>query len=206
MSKLEIYLVRHGETEWNVEGRLQGWLDSKLTNRGQVQVEFLRSQLQVEEFHAIYSSPSGRAVETAQILVGNKIKILQDARLQEIHLGSWQGRLIKDILKDDFVRFEAYNKKPASYLPDGGESFQQVGNRMFEFINECARIYRDNRILVVTHAVAIRSLLIKSLGLPVQNIWEIGEIDGASVTKLVVENNQINVEYVGKKPSLNNDD
>ncbi|SOB93849.1 probable phosphoglycerate mutase [Ureibacillus xyleni] len=198
MSRVELYFIRHGETEWNKEGRLQGWLNSELTENGRDQVKALQQELQHIKFNAVYSSPLQRAVETANILVGETARIKLDDRLREIHLGSWQGRKIADIWEEDYDRYFAYCNKPQCYKPDSGESFLQVSARMTDLLMDCSNKYKEGKILFITHAVAIRALLLNVLGLECDRIWNIEEIDGASVTKLVVENNQITVQYIGK--------
>lgn len=193
MRKLEIYFVRHGETEWNKEGRLQGWLDSKLTARGIAQAERLKRELHIQHFHATYSSPLQRAVQTASILADQEMHL--DDRLKEIHLGTWQGQLIEGLLEDE--RYDAYCNRPAMYVPNGGETFAQVGDRMWDFLMDCSKLHQGERILVVTHGVAIRALLLRVLNLPIQKIWDFGEIDGTSVTKIVFENGRFIVESIG---------
>ncbi|MEL4024528.1 histidine phosphatase family protein [Lysinibacillus endophyticus] len=198
MSKVELYFVRHGETEWNKEGRLQGWLNSSLTDYGREQVKALQHELQQLTFDAVYSSPLQRAVETAEILVGDTTHIKLDDRLKEIHLGSWQGRKIADIWDEDYDRYFAYCNEPQCYTPDSGESFLQVSARMTELLTDCLNQYKSGKILLITHGVAIRALLMNVLGLDCNQIWDFEEIEGASVTKLVAENNTITVQYIGK--------
>ncbi|TSI10142.1 histidine phosphatase family protein [Lysinibacillus sp. BW-2-10] len=193
MRNMEIYFVRHGETEWNKEGRLQGWLNSKLTARGIAQAEKLKMELQNQNFQATYSSPLQRAIQTASILADQEIHL--DDRLKEIHLGTWQGQLIEELLKDE--RYDAYCNKPAMYVPNGGETFEQVTHRMWDFLMDCSNLHQGERILVVTHGVAIRALLVKVMNLPIRKIWDFGEIDGTSVTKIVSENGRFIVESIG---------
>ncbi|MGE7665111.1 histidine phosphatase family protein [Ureibacillus composti] len=205
MNKIEILLIRHGETEWNAEGRLQGWLDSNLTPTGRRHAEKLRDFLSQKTFDAVYSSPSQRALQTANIIVNQKMNIIQDARLQEIRLGNWQGRLIKEILQNDSKRYLHYTESPELYDPDPeSERFEQVSKRMGEFLHNCTQKHDGERIVVVTHGVAIRALLVAIRQLPIQEIWNTGEITGTSLTKLIVENGVVMPVYIGKTPHLEN--
>lgn len=205
MNKVEIFLIRHGETEWNAQGRLQGWLDSHLTLTGREHAEKLRDFLAHETFQAVYSSPSHRAFQTANILTNKKMNIIEDERLQEIRLGNWQGRLIKEILQNDSERYLHYTESPELYEPDPeSERFEQVSKRMEEFLHNCTQKHAGERILVVTHGVAIRALLVAILQLPIQEIWKTGEITGTSLTKLIVENGIVRTVYIGKTPHLEN--
>ncbi|NLY80998.1 MAG: histidine phosphatase family protein [Lysinibacillus sp.] len=196
-NKLQLYFVRHGETEWNKEGRLQGWLDSPLTTRGITQIAQLKKQLQRVRFSAVYASPANRAYQSAILLVGHNLKIQRDERLQEIHLGSWQGRRIEDIEKEDYARYNQYIDRPAEYTPDTGESFQQVMERMNEFFNDCIANHQSGNILIISHGVAIRAFILSLLNLPIETIWDY-EIDGASVTKITVVEGKIKVDYIGE--------
>nr|WP_198044848.1 histidine phosphatase family protein [Lysinibacillus timonensis] len=199
MGKLEIYFVRHGETEWNNEGRLQGWLDSPLTIQGRASANMLAENLRNIKFKAVYSSPSGRAIETAKMITKKQMGIQLDPRLQEIHLGEWQGRLISDILLEDQERYFAYTSAPKTYEPCGGETFKEVSERISAFIKECLTVHTEGSLLVVTHAVAIRCMLLSVLHSSIEQIWDIDEISGTSVTKLNVENGEMVVEYIGKR-------
>lgn len=193
---MNIYFVRHGETEWNKEGRLQGWLNSELTENGKKQAAILREQLQVS-FDKIYSSPSKRAVDTAMIITNDEKSIILDNRLKEIHLGSWQGRLISDIEKEDADRYAVYCHSPEQYIPDNGESIEQLKMRMGDFLQDCLQEQAEN-VLVVTHGVSIRALLLAVYNWPINKIWDFDEIVGTSVTKINVSSNETTVQYIGK--------
>lgn len=195
---MNIYVVRHGETKWNAEGRLQGWLNSELTDKGKAQAARLREVLQIP-FQQVYSSPSKRAADTAKIITNGEQPILFDERLKEIHLGSWQGRLIADIEKEDGKRYECYVQMPETYIPDTGESIQTVKKRMNDFLQDCLKNEAEN-ILVVTHGVSIRALLLAVYNWPIDKIWSFDEIDGTSVTKIVATSTEPTVQYIGKMP------
>lgn len=196
-NKLVIYLVRHGETEWNKEGKLQGWLDSDLTPQGKHRIQQLKEQLRTIRFDAAYSSTSKRAYDTAKILVGEYLTIKRDDRLQEIHLGNWQGKYIIDIQKKDANRYNQYCNDPEKYQPDSGESFQQVMERMNDFFKWCMALHQSGNILIVSHGVAIRALILQLMNLPIHKLWDF-EIDGGSVTKITVLKEKVELHYIGK--------
>src|SRR5262245_713293 len=91
-----LVLVRHGQTDWNREERFQGQLDIPLNDAGRAQAETLKQHLGGICFDAAYSSPLRRAYETAEIIAGD-LRVFTDARLTEIHHGSWQGKTRQDI-------------------------------------------------------------------------------------------------------------
>ena len=88
---LTLYFVRHGETDWNVENRVQGQLDSKLTEKGTRDVLNLRTSIKNINWQAVYSSPSRRALHTAELLTAQRIKIIEDNRIKEMNLGTFEG-------------------------------------------------------------------------------------------------------------------
>ena len=110
---LYLYIVRHGETEWNKEGRMQGRLNSNLTPRGKKYAMLLGERLKDTEFAHIISSPSGRTLETVQLIKGNReIPVITDERIMEMNLGSWQG-MKQDDLKNLYPNeFEQFLKNP----------------------------------------------------------------------------------------------
>ena len=85
------------------------------------------------------------------------------------------------------------------YIPDSGENIEQVMKRMNEFFEECVERHEKGRVLIVSHGVAIRALLLTLLHWPIEKLWDFNEIVGASVTKIVVNSKGIDVEYIGKE-------
>ena len=132
---LELYFVRHGETEWNVENRLQGRLDSPLTERGIKEARLLAERLAQLPFKAAVSSPSTRAVETAKILIGMRgIPLYTDERLMEIDLGDWQGKTKAEIRAADPWNYECYYHYPHLYAREGSERFLEDDEEIREQI------------------------------------------------------------------------
>ena len=95
---LKLYITRHGRTEWNTIGRLQGWLDSPLTEEGIKRAERLSKRLENIDFDSIYSSSQKRALDTAHILNKKNIEIQILDELKELSLGKWEGMKLKDNL------------------------------------------------------------------------------------------------------------
>jgi len=97
----KIYITRHGETEWNIEGRLQGRKDSRLTALGEKQAEWFEKRLNKVQIDIIISSSSGRALRTAEIIRGKRnIDIVPNDNLREIYLGQWEGLFHAEIKED----------------------------------------------------------------------------------------------------------
>lgn len=181
---LELYFVRHGETEWNVENRLQGRLDSPLTERGIREARLLAAHLAQEPFKAAISSSSGRAVETAKILIGTRdIPFYTDERLMEIHLGDWQGKTKAEIQAADPWNYKCYYHYPHLYAREGCERFLDVKKRVESALADLELRFSCGKLLVVTHGMVIKvvqQLICK--GLPVARLWDPPWIEGTSVT------------------------
>jgi broad specificity phosphatase PhoE len=143
-----LLLARHGETDWNREGRWQGWADPPLNETGRAQARELADQLRATPFDAVYSSDLKRARETAEILAApHRVPVVVDPGLREIDVGSWSG----------LTREEIRERFPDGNRPDG-ESHDDHAARTREAVTRIARDHPGERILVVGHGGTIRSI------------------------------------------------
>ncbi|MFJ6267468.1 histidine phosphatase family protein [Lysinibacillus xylanilyticus] len=177
------YLVRHGETMWNKEHRLQGWLDSSLSENGILHAEKLRDHLQNFSFTAAYSSSSGRAKETLHILLGDRqLPIFYEDNLREIFLGEWQGKTVEDIMTTHRLDYELYTDYPGQFVASHTESFGMVTERAMFTLKKIAEKYPEGNVLIVSHAVAIKCVINAILGRSINQLWAEPFINGTSVT------------------------
>lgn len=184
-----IELYRHGETEWNKEGRLQGWLDSPLTEKGKKQAAPQRA------VEVVFSSDLARAVATAERLFP-KQPIYQDQRLREIYLGHWQGQFIQDLQNND-PSFSIYNDAPEQFQPTSQETFHEVVTRMQSFLEEIlAR--PEQRIAIVSHGVAIACLVNAIENRPLAQLWSNSLLEGGRHYTLTYQHGQWDVENIAK--------
>lgn len=143
-----LLLARHGETDWNLEGRWQGWADPPLNDTGRAQARALAAQLASIPFDAIYSSDLRRAHETAEILAEpHDLPVLVDRDLREIDIGSWSG----------LTRPEIAERFPNGERPDG-ETHEQHAQRVRSAVMRIARAHPGERVLLVGHGGTIRSV------------------------------------------------
>lgn len=174
-----VYLIRHGETAWNKQRRLQGQSDIPLNEFGVRLAEETREGLKGVRFDLGITSPLRRARETAEIILdGSPAKIIEDARIQEISFGSYEGMIYtkeKSEIPDE--NFGYFFTNPERYQPTGGgETLEELLARERAFWQEliATDAYRDSTILVSTHGAALSGLLSVIKGNPIEKFWDCG--------------------------------
>ncbi len=151
-----ILLARHGETDWNHEGRFQGWADPPLNATGRAQALDLSVALMAEELAAVYSSPLRRAYETAEVVAASRgLEPVTVDALREVDVGSWSGLTRAEIERrfpEQYARWVAYGQGW-----DDGETYEQMAERVVEALLELAAAHDGERVLAVTHGGPIRA-------------------------------------------------
>ncbi|NKF08479.1 histidine phosphatase family protein [Clostridium gasigenes] len=156
----KLYITRHGETEWNTKGIMQGFGNSPLTELGREQGKWLRDRMNDLHIDVIYSSPSGRAYETAEIIKGDRdIELLADDGLREINMGQWEG-LCQDEIKElsEENHFNFWNL-PSKYISVAGENYYESRERSYNTITKILEKEKGKTILIVTHTVTLKGFL-----------------------------------------------
>src|SRR5438105_2360386 len=126
-----LYLVRHGETDWNRDGRVQGHSDTPLNATGRAQAKSLASRVDDVTFGSAFSSDSSRAYETASlILAGRRLPITTTKDLRERFLGRWEGELVTHLATSDPEGWRAWLERPRDRAPHGGETEVQLEARV----------------------------------------------------------------------------
>lgn len=138
-----IYIVRHGQTDWNKVGKIQGHTDIELNKQGEEQALIVKEKLKNIKFDKVFSSPLKRALKTAQIIYNGEI--VSDDRLKERYNGELEGKTKNEI--KDFPDFNDPNE--TSY---GIEPLNDFRNRINNFIKEILTKYKNKNILIVSHA------------------------------------------------------
>lgn len=169
-----LYLIRHGQTDWNVEQRWQGQSDISLNATGRQQAAGLAAELTTVNFSAIYSSDLSRAYETAVALSRIKgIPIKRDPRLREIHQGEWQGLRESDIQALYGNAFQKRKQNPQHIAPPGGETVIQVRDRVISAVNDICTSHPKERIALVSHGFALALIQVHFTQLPIEAAWQI---------------------------------
>ena len=191
---LNIFLIRHGQTEWNKQEKMQGSKNSELTSYGLNQANLLHNRFQDIKIDRVYASPIDRAMITAKTIFPNHdIKIANE--LREISMGYWEGRNYSDIENEYPQQWYNFFNDPFKYIPTlNGESFSELEYRIKKFLkNEDIQELSGN-IAIVSHKLTIKMML--SVLLNDKNVFTETDISPSSVSKITFNNNAFVVEYV----------
>ena len=188
---MRLYMVRHGETDWNKARRIQGQVDIPLNAFGRHLAEETGKGLTDIPFEVCISSPLGRAVETAElILEGRDVPILTDRRIVEMAFGVWEGGCCSEAEWDLPQEFRYFFEAPERYqAPEGGEDFYMVRKRLEDFLTELyqRKEWQDKNILITTHGAALCGILNVIKDKPVSAYWGAGVHKNCAVTEVEVK-------------------
>ena len=161
-------LVRHGQTNWNLEGRYQGQSDVPLNESGRDQARALARQLQAYSFTVIYTSDLQRARETADIIAASlDLLVISDSRLREINQGEWEGQLV-DAIKIRYLElWQQRSVDPASVRPPGGETVGEVARRVYVALDEIAARHITDSVLVISHGLSLATAICRVRGISI---------------------------------------
>ena len=170
MKETEIILIRHGETEWNSQKRMQGHSNSDLSEVGRGQIQALGELMKNVSFDHIYSSDSLRARQTAEAITQYSGHTLQfDQRIREKNLGVFEGLTSTEAKERHPEIYRLFKTAGANYVIDEGESTQQLLERALEFIEEIRLRHPQERVVMVTHGGVVRVLMKHALGLSIDS-------------------------------------
>lgn len=163
---LNLYLLRHGETEFSQTGGFCGWTDAELTAEGkQMAEQFAQTHKQIK-WEAIFCSPLKRAVETAQPLANAMgLELNKRDALKEINYGKWEGLTQAFVKKEYAEDYAKWSGEPGWNAPTGGETAFQIAERSMKVVSELLNNHVDGPVLVVSHKATIRIILCCLLGI-----------------------------------------
>ena len=164
---MRIYLVRHGETQWNVERRMQGWGDSALTSLGEDQARKHGELLNREHVSTIFASDLGRVRQTVSLIQERCTADMRfDANLRECNMGQWEGQRVEDIQQEWQVEYSRWRQDNEINSPPDGESINDLKLRVAKVLDSVTN-NGDSRVAFVTHGITTRVLLDLLIGLSV---------------------------------------
>jgi len=187
---VKLFLIRHGQTKWNSQGRYQGAQDTNLSETGIKQAELAGKYLSKVDFASFYSSPKKRALQTAKIITaGLNIKINIREDLKELNFGKWEGMTFEDINTIYRQDYQNWLSDPYKNAPTDGESFKVLVERAEREIDKIVNENPDSsNVGIVTHGGVIIALLVNWLQIP-SKCWR----------SLIQRQGAINVVVIDKK-------
>ncbi|MEL6407012.1 MAG: histidine phosphatase family protein [Chloroflexota bacterium] len=179
-----LWLVRHGQTNWNKERRYQGHSDIPLNEVGQAQAKKVAQRLKNERIHAIISSDLKRATQMADIIVEHHPRLIvqTNANLREANFGLFEGLRYKDIIDTHKAIAEKWFDDPEA-PPQGGEKLSEVFTRVQTVRQQIEADYPRKRLVLVGHDGALRLLLCDLLDLPATQYWRFN-LDACSLSQV----------------------
>ena len=184
ISLTTVYLIRHAEAFGNRARVFQGHTDGDISENGVTQLEHLRARFTNVPYDAIYASPLRRAMRTAQAANGKNLPIHTLAALQEIHAGEWEGCPFADLPVKFPEAFDAWENRPACFASPGGETMREVYDRIWGAMTQIVRENPGRTALAVSHGCAIRNLLCRAHGWPLERLDDVPWCDNTAVALL----------------------
>ena len=175
----KIYLVRHGQTEWNKKLTFRGRADIPLNEAGHMEAQALSHALKDKNIEAIYTSPLKRSIETAQPVANLfHLEIVPVQALIDINYGDWEGLSFNEVKKRYGEQYIRWEKSPDLIRFPNGETLDEAKERSFRAFNNIVRENPDNSILIIPHRVINKILLCALLNLTNSHFWELKQDTG----------------------------
>lgn len=181
----ELLLARHGETAWSRDDLFCGRTDVALSEAGIRQAQALAQAVAAQPLAAVYCSPLGRAVATAQwVAAAGGWPLTPVEALREMDFGAWEGRARADLIANDGERYRAWQQDAANIAPTDGESAAQVAARVVPVVQTLVQRHAGQVFLIVAHKTVNRILLCHLLGLPLGEYRQRITQDTAALNRL----------------------
>lgn len=197
---MELILIRHGETRWNEEGRVQGFSDTKLSDVGLRQVQQLAQSLKNHQIQCIYSSPLVRALKTAQIINQyHNAPIHLESGLMEMDLGDCEGLRFRELMECEEDFWRGWRTDPASVRMPSGESLIELQTRAWKVVE---RVFaKPENALVASHNFTIAAILCKIKNISLSEFGSVC-VDPASKTIIRFRDGSAFVEVFNDRSHL----
>lgn len=193
MSVTRALLIRHGETDWNRDARIQGQLDVPLNEAGRAQARQLADRLRGEGIEVVYSSDLIRVYETAETaLAGSKLPIHRTVDLREVSFGAWQGKRWADVEREFPQEVQHYRQHYGHYAPPGGESLMALRRRSVAAFQRIIGDHRGQTVALFSHGGPCRAILAEVLGLDIAKARRFG-MSNASVHVVEAGDNEARI-------------
>lgn len=198
-----IFLIRHGEVEWNRDNAYAGSTDIPLNAKGIEQAKRLAASFDNEDISAIYSSDLMRAFVTAETIAERLNLAVHPVRaLQEVDYGEWEGVYEADIAKNYADVFSRWQHNPVDVRIPGGETFGELRDRAFPAFCEIAQAHKDENVIVVAHKSTNRVILCCILGMDVNHYKQISQGNACINIVEVRKNGDLVVDTINERCHL----
>jgi broad specificity phosphatase PhoE len=189
---MDILLIRHGETQYNIEHRIYGHAQIPLTTRGRMQAATVGNRLKHTPLRAIYSSDLVRAFDTAQSIASHhRLDVHTDQRFREVNVGEWEHMTEAEVAVNYASEYAHFCKYPGEASYKGGESFVEVQRRAWSALNTCiANHQHDDTVCIVCHAGTISVIVCAVLQLNINHHPRL-RLDNCAITRLVANSDGI---------------
>jgi alpha-ribazole phosphatase len=178
----QLWLIRHGETQWNVDQRVQGHLDVPLSDRGIEQARRLAAWLAEDRLDAVYSSDLQRARVTADVLAEGRLPVWEDPRFREAHFGLFEGLTGPECHAAFPEAYQAWRSASIQFRPPQGETVEVLRNRCMEALAEHLPKHPGQVVAVVCHGGPVRAMVCGLLDLPLEAYGRI-RVENTSVAR-----------------------
>jgi broad specificity phosphatase PhoE len=197
-----LYLIRHAETGFNRQGRVQGHAESTLSRLGVEQAQRIGHRLERIDFVGAYSSPAKRAVQTSKYAFNGSVDVETREGLREINLGRWEGQRAAALRKHYPREVHLWFHKPSAVRIPGAETVGRFRRRVVVEMNRIRREHPSGQIAVVTHGGVICVYLTALLGMDLDDLWQF-KIRNGSVTRVLFPQGRARVDLLGDIHHLN---
>jgi phosphoglycerate mutase (EC 5.4.2.1) len=194
-----IILTRHGETEWNIERRVQGRLDSPLTEKGLNQARNLALRLRNESIQYLYSSDLPRAIATAEE-IRRELKletIISEPKIREFSFGDWEGKLWDELRQTHSEIFRIWDNTPHLVQVPSGDNMYTFSEKVWKFLQELITKHRGETICLVSHGLTLKLLVTRALGFSIDEWLKTPLQFNTAVNILEVKGTKINPIILG---------
>ncbi|MBI3316109.1 MAG: histidine phosphatase family protein [Candidatus Omnitrophica bacterium] len=199
-----LFIVRHAESAFNDQNRIQGHKDSGLTARGLLQAHSVAKRIKKMRVDRVYSSDLGRAYSTTlAIACYTKAPLVRDPLLREIHLGDWEGMTPEEVDRLYDKGYQKWLKKPSSIRIPKGEGLGHFRKRVTTRVRAIARKHRGENVLIVTHGGVITALLADWLKADFDNLLINLQIDNTSITIVEETESRVRLKCINDASHLN---
>ncbi|MCS6875464.1 MAG: histidine phosphatase family protein [Aquificaceae bacterium] len=192
-----IYLLRHAQSEYNEKGIFQGRLDSDLTPLGFVQARLSAQELLNKNIEVIYASPQRRAYKTALSIADVLgLEVVVDERIREMSFGEYEGRNFWELREKEGEIFRLWLSNPLKNPLPTQEDMEHFRQRVEDFLKDIIQNNYQN-ILVVAHGGTLHAMVCLSLGLGLENLWNV-HMDNTGITLLRYDAGRFELKYLNR--------